>query len=163
MLGQALAANYGREARDLRTEALGKGVEGARAALETFYFAFNNRSLEALAAVWAPDPSVSLANPLGGILTGAEEISALYRRIFEGTARVWVEYHDIVEFASGDAVLFAGRERGEFRTDRETVPLAIRTSRYFRRRDSAGWRQVHHHGSIDDAALLARYQKAVRG
>ena len=26
-----------------------------------------------------------------------------------------------------------------------------------------GWRQVHHHGSIDNADALAAYQRAVRG
>ena len=37
----------------------------------------------------------------------------------------------------------------------------IRISRIFRRVDGR-WRQIHHHGSIDDADLLARYQAAVR-
>ena len=162
MLGRTLDTTYGRDAKDQRAQALTPRVEGARAALETFHFAFNTRSLEAFGAVWAPDPTVSLANPLGGLLVGAEGISALYRRIFEGAARVWVEYHDITEFASADNVLFVGRERGELRTEREVVPLAIRTTRFFRYLDGVGWRQVHHHGSIDDAALLARYQAAVR-
>ena len=162
MLGQSLNQTYGRDARDLRVEARAQGVEGARAAVETFYFAFNTRSVDALGAVWAPDPTVSLANPLGDLRIGAEGIAGLYRRIFEGPARVWVEYHDIVEFASNDAVLFVGRERGELRTDRDQVPLAIRTTRFFRYLGGVGWRQVHHHGSIDDATVLGRYQAAVR-
>lgn len=163
MLGKTLEKTYGRESADRRAEALAPGLDGARAALETFYFAFNTRSLEALTAVWAPDPTVSLANPLGGLLVGADGITALYRRIFEGSARVWVEYHDVTEYASDGGVLFVGRERGEFRTERDGVLLAIRTTRFFRFLDRAGWRQVHHHGSIDDATLLARYQAAVRG
>jgi hypothetical protein len=44
------------------------------------------------------------------------------------------------------------------------VPLAIRTSRFFQYfGPELGWRQVHHHGSIDDAEALDRYQRAVRG
>jgi hypothetical protein len=29
--------------------------------------------------------------------------------------------------------------------------------------DAGGWRQAHQHASIDDAELLARYQRAVFG
>jgi len=40
--------------------------------------------------------------------------------------------------------------------------LAIRTSRIIK--NIAGhWRQVHHHGSIDDPQLLANYQSLVLG
>jgi hypothetical protein len=39
--------------------------------------------------------------------------------------------------------------------------LAIRTTRVFRRVEGA-WRQVHHHGSMDDPALLRAYQDLVR-
>lgn len=40
------------------------------------------------------------------------------------------------------------------------IELALRTSRVYRRMDGR-WRQIHHHGSIEDPALLARYQLAV--
>jgi hypothetical protein len=55
-----------------------------------------------------------------------------------------------------------GRKRGEFRVGDAVIPLAIRTTRIFRM-IAGHWRQVHHHGSIEDAELLARYQAAVRG
>lgn len=55
-----------------------------------------------------------------------------------------------------------GRERGFFRLGEEEVDLAIRTNRVFVKMEKR-WRQVHHHGSIDDPELLARYQKAVSG
>jgi len=46
---------------------------------------------------------------------------------------------------------------------RATAPrldLAIRTTGIFRR--AAGrWRQIHHHGSIENAQMLARYQQVV--
>ena len=53
-------------------------------------------------------------------------------------------------------------ERGEFRQGDAVVPLAIRTSRIYRL-IAGQWKQVHHHGSIDDPELLARYQSAVKG
>ncbi|MDQ2802483.1 MAG: nuclear transport factor 2 family protein, partial [Pseudomonadota bacterium] len=42
----------------------------------------------------------------------------------------------------------------------KTIDLAIRTTRLFRRAGGR-WRQVHHHGSIDDPALLVAYRTAV--
>lgn len=161
---QVQPQTYGRSAVDRRVEARESSLEGARAALECFYFAFNQRSLDALESVWAPGPLISLSNPLGGIMRGLDDIRALYQRIFSGPAQVWVEFHDVVEYVGHDTVVFAGRERGEFTRDSRTVPLAIRTSRVFQYFGGPlGWRQVHHHGSIDDPEALARYQQAVRG
>ncbi|MCA9935449.1 MAG: hypothetical protein H6662_11830 [Ardenticatenaceae bacterium] len=43
-----------------------------------------------------------------------------------------------------------------------TLPLHIRTTRVFHYLGAElGWRQVHHHGSIDDPDLLRAYQTAV--
>ena len=55
-----------------------------------------------------------------------------------------------------------GRERGRFSRNGKTLDLAIRTTRIFRKADDGNWRQVHHHGSIEDPQLLAEYQQAVR-
>lgn len=152
---------FGRDARSRLAEARQPGPEGALAALETFYYAFNHRDLDALAAVWLDDDLVQLSNPLGGVLSGAPAVRDLYERIFTGPARVWVEFGDIVVFTAADAVIFAGRERGEFTAGSATVPLAIRTSRVFIYQPGTGWRLVHHHGSIDDPGLLRDYQDAV--
>lgn len=158
-----LSQTYGRDSLDRRVEAREPTLDGARAALEHFYFAFNLRSLDAIEAAWAQGPLISLNNPLGGIMRGLDDIRALYRRIFGGPAWVWVEFYDVVEYAGRDTVVFAGRERGEFTRDGRTVPLAIRTSRVFQYfGEQIGWRQVHHHGSIDDPEALASYQRAVR-
>lgn len=161
---QPVHHRYGRDARDRRAAARRPDVEGARAAAECFYHAFNHRSLDVFDAVWAESAHISLDNPLGGIVRGLKDIRALYRQIFEGPARVWVEFHDIVEYIGETTVVFAGRERGAFERDGRSVPLAIRTTRVFQFFGAErGWRQVHHHGSIDDPEALARYQRTVRG
>jgi len=60
-------------------------------------------------------------------------------------------------------IVFAGREAGEFTKNNRTLPLSIRTSRVVQWFGSdIGWKQVHHHGSIDDSRLLDEYQQAVR-
>jgi limonene-1,2-epoxide hydrolase len=159
---QAAAGSYGLDAADRRDQARARAVSGARAALESFYFAFNHRSLEVLDGVLAPDDLVTVNNPLGGRSRGREAILALYRRIFSGAARVWVALQDIIEYAATDAVLFAGHERGELTRDGTTLPLSIRTSRLYQfMGPELGWRQTHHHGSIDDPTLLQRYRNAV--
>jgi len=155
---------YGREARNLIQHTRKPGIEGARALLESFYFAFNQRDMAVFAQVWAEHDLIQLNNPLGGILRGYAAIAALYQRVFSGPARVWVELRDIAEFQTGEMVVFAGREQGEFALAGKSIPLSIRTSRVVQwLGPEPGWRQVHHHGSIDDAALLAEYQRAVRG
>jgi ketosteroid isomerase-like protein len=73
-----------------------------------------------------------------------------------------VEFHDYTMHIAGEIFYAVGRERGEFRSGGTIVPLAIRTSRIYRLVDGR-WRQVHHHGSIDDPELLLRYQSAVKG
>jgi hypothetical protein len=43
-----------------------------------------------------------------------------------------------------------------------TLDLRIRTTRWFVKSDGR-WRQLHHHGSIEEPALLADYQRAIFG
>ena len=139
-------------------------IEGATAALETFYHALNERSLELFRQIWLDHPLIQLNNPVGGIRRGIEPVSAVYARLFEGPVRVRVEFYDIVEYASSEVVVFAGRERGTYERDGEAHPLDIRTSRIFLYVPAQrGWRQIHHHGSIDQAEHLAQYQQAVLG
>jgi ketosteroid isomerase-like protein len=157
-----LDVSFGTASRNRLDEAESPGAGGALAALETFYFAFNNRDLDVFARVWAEDPLAQLNNPLGGILRGGDAITALYDKVFHGPALVTVTFDDIVEYAGGTHVLFAGRETGEYSVDGgPAVPLSIRTSRYFRY-EGGRWHQFHHHGSIDDVNALGAYQAAVR-
>jgi hypothetical protein len=139
-------------------------VEGARAALETFYYALNERALDPFRQIWLDHPLIQLNNPLGGIVRGAGPIGALYGRIFEGPVRVRVEFYDFVTYSTSEMVVFAGRERGTYEREGNSSPLDIRTTRIFLYApDQHGWRQMHHHGSIDSAEQLLRYQQAVLG
>ena len=131
-------------------------------ALVQFYCAFNSRNLQMMAENWARSDAIAMDNPLGGITRGWEEIRAVYARIFDGPARVAVEFYDY-SLNETEAMFFAvGRERGYFRQAGKEMALAIRTSRIFQKM-AGRWRQVHHHGSIDDPRLLAQYQAAVLG
>ena len=132
------------------------------AALVQFYRAFNARDLAEMAQNWENSADIAMDNPLGGIKRGWPEIKAVYDRIFNGPATVYVEFFDYTLHVHGDIFYAVGRERGRFVKDDQALELAIRTSRIFRKTDQ-GWRQVPHHGSIEDPVLLERYQKAVAG
>lgn len=101
-------------------------------------------------------------NPLGGIKRGWDSIRPVYERLFSGPAQVYVEFFDYTIHESPAIFYAVGRERGHFRVKSLDLPLAIRTSRIFSKLDGV-WRQVHHHGSIEDPQLLGRYQAAVFG
>lgn len=154
---------YRRDSTNRLAETLNPGPEGARALVKTFYHAFNRRDMETFSKVWADHELIQLNNPLGRIIRGYRMIAELYQKVFKGPARVWVELEDIVEFQTPEMVIFAGREIGEFRRDEITLPLSIRTTRIVQWcGPETGWRQVRHHGSIDDAQLLGAYQVSIR-
>jgi hypothetical protein len=131
-------------------------------ALIQFYCAFNSRNMQMMSENWAQSDEIAMDNPLGGIKRGWFEVQSAYERIFNGPAEVYVEYYDYTIHESKEMFYAVGRERGYFRMGDEEIALAIRTSRIFQRL-CGRWRQVHHHGSIEDPHLLAKYQSTVMG
>ncbi|MEJ2689574.1 MAG: nuclear transport factor 2 family protein [Deltaproteobacteria bacterium] len=131
-------------------------------ALAQFYHAFNTGDLEEMSRNWEQSDNIAMDNPLGGIKRGWAEVADVYKRIFDGPAEVYVEYYDFTIHEHGEVFYAVGRERGFFRLGDRRIDLVIRTSRIFRRVGKC-WRQIHHHGSIVDAGLLAAYQSAVMG
>jgi ketosteroid isomerase-like protein len=130
-------------------------------ALAQFYKAFNSRDLAMIDANFAASDEVAIDNPLGGIRRGADVPHKMYETVFKSPADVHVEFWDYTINRVGDVFWAVGRERGTYRDGDAVKDLNIRTTRVFRLIDGR-WRQVHHHGSIEDAALLADYQNAVR-
>lgn len=131
-------------------------------ALSEFYDAFNSQNLEKMSQNWAQSDEIAMDNPAGGIKRGWSEIKAVYERIFSWSAQVYVEFYDYTIHETNEMFYAVGRERGEFHVGKTVVKLAIRTSRIYKLIDGR-WQQVHHHGSIDNPELLARYQSAVKG
>ena len=129
-------------------------------ALAQFYRALNGRDLVLLADNWEQSDEVAMDNPIGGIARGWDAIRAIYARLFAGPARLCVEFHDYTIHGSDSIFYAVGRERGRFERGAIAIDLAIRTTRIFARANGR-WRQVHHHGSIEDPVLLGAYQHAV--
>jgi len=131
-------------------------------ALVQFYNAFNNGNMETMSQNWHQSNDIAMDNPLGGIKRGWNEISEVYNKIFSGPAEVYVEYYDYTIHESTEMFYAVGRERGYFKLKEEKLDLTIRTSRIFKKIGGI-WKQVHHHGSIENPNLLERYQIAVTG
>lgn len=140
----------------------GLGVEDPLGALTEFYRAFNMRDLALMERNWADADDIAMDNPLGGIKRGWPEICSVYEAIFNGPARVYVEFHGYTLHVANDVFYVVGRERGTLESPKANLSLNFRTSRIFQRLGGR-WRQVHHHGSMDDPEGLAAYQRAVRG
>jgi len=132
-----------------------------RAALAQFYAAFNGSDIELMAENWDHGDDAIMDNPIGGIARGWDSIRPIYERLFGGTARIQVEFFDYTLHEHADLFYAVGRERGALRHDGQELTLAIRTTRVFRR-DGDAWRQIHHHGSMDDPDMLKKYQDLVR-
>ncbi len=131
-----------------------------RHALTQFYRAFNTRDIMLMRQNWSPFDDVSMNNPLGGIKRGWPEIRRVYERLFCGPIRVTVELYNYSLHVSGEIFYAVGRERGRLETPTTVSELSFRTTRVFRLLDHH-WRQVHHHGSIDDPSQLDRYQSTL--
>lgn len=128
-------------------------------AVNAFYAAFNERNITAMEQVWASEGI--LHNPIGGIARGWSEIRKIYERLFSGRIRVRVEFIDYSVHETRDAAFVAGRERGTARRENRTLDLTIRTTRIFEKLHGP-WKQIHHHGSIDDPSMLSEYQALLR-
>lgn len=131
-------------------------------ALAEFYRAINRRDLPLAEQNWDDSEEAAMDNPLGGIKRGWQEIRQVYAKLFQTTATYHFEFWDYTLHVMRDVFWAVGRERGRLDTGGERLELAIRTTRIFRSKNGR-WRQIHHHGSIDDPKALAAYQRAVLG
>ena len=130
-------------------------------ALISFYTAFNGKDFNLMQENWYNHEEIAMDNPLGGIKRGWKEIKSIYQRIFSGQVEVYVEFYDynIIDIEGGFCAV--GRERGYVKVGDKKLDLAIRTSRVYKLVEGV-YKQVHHHGSIENPELLKEYQALVR-
>ena len=128
--------------------------------LINFYKAFNQFNMDLMQKVWLNNKEASMDNPVGGIMRGWSEIKSVYNKIFNGNTKVYVEFYDFTLHATEKMFLVTGRERGYFENGNTKIELAIRTSRTFIKRNNE-WKQIQHHGSIDNPDLLRKYQNEI--
>src|ERR1700730_2991922 len=130
-------------------------------ALAQFYRAFNTRDLKMMDENFAHSDEVAIDNPLGGIRRAADEPHKMNVGEFKSRADVHVEFWDYTIHRAGDVFWAVGRDRGTYLDGEIAKTLNVRTTRIFQLMNGR-WRQMHHHGSIEDAKLLGDYQSVVR-
>lgn len=126
-------------------------------ALIKFYSAFNNRDFDLMESNWLQTDEASMSNPLGDIKHGWNDIREIYKKIFSGKASVSVEFYDYSIHATEHMFVAVGRERGILELNGNKTELSIRTSRIYKF-NNGQWKQIHHHGSMDNPQLLHTYQ-----
>ena len=126
-------------------------------AIVDFYTAFNTQNYQLMEKNWLHTSEASMSNPLGGVKRGWHEINEVYKKIFSNQANVYVEFYDYTIHSTDFMFLTVGRERGSLTVENKQIELAIRTTRIYIKNESA-WKQIHHHGSIENPKLLSRYQ-----
>lgn len=129
-------------------------------ALINFYTAFNNRNFSLMEANWLQTEEVSMSNPLGGLKREWRNIKEVYKKIFSADARVYVEFYNYSIHATTDMFVAVGLERGLLEVKDKKIELAIRTSRIYKWHNNT-WKQIHHHGSMDNPTLLKIYQSTL--
>ncbi|HEY7889512.1 MAG TPA: nuclear transport factor 2 family protein [Steroidobacteraceae bacterium] len=135
-------------------------VEQPLYALVQFYRALHSRDLVLIEQNWDASPEAAMDNPLGGIKRGWSEIRATYERLFASPWEYSFPFWDYTLHAAGAVFWVVGRERGRLTRGEQVIEVPIRTTRLFRRADGR-WRQIHHHGSVEEPSVLARYLEAV--
>ena len=141
---------------------------GARAALETFYYAFNTRSVDLLKHIWAEDPSGATRDPTRGLHQGQRRHRcSLTDRMPSGPVQMQTVLDEIAAYVTPGLVVFTMRERGTVRqpggNNEMTDVVEGRTSCVFRFIGSqGGWRLIYHQVSLSDPDSLARLQRAMR-
>jgi len=139
------------------SENLGNVKNDKLKALINFYKAFNSRDMKLMQKVWLNSKEVSMNNPVGGIMRDWDNIESVYNKIFNGKAKVYVEFYDFTMHSTDTMFLVTGREKGYFEKGNTKIDLAIRTSRVFIKKGNE-WKQIQHHGSIENPDLLRKYQ-----
>ena len=142
------------------SENLAKIEDDKLKALINFYKAFNHRDMDLMQNVWLNSKEASMNNPVGGIMRDWNNIESVYDKIFNGKAKVYVEFYDFTIHTTDTMFFVSGREKGYFENGNTKIDLAIRTSRVFIKKDG-NWKQIQHHGSIDNPDLLIKYQNEI--
>jgi SnoaL-like domain len=117
-------------------------LEDVLAANAAFYEAFEQRSLEAMGAVWDHGDRVVCVHPGWPILRGWRMVEESWRRIFDGPGRNQFILTNDVAVVAGEIAWVTVDEN---LVDGVATGTIAATNLFVR--SSAGWKLVLHHGS----------------
>ena len=115
------------------------------AAEAAFYAAFEDRSLDAMMAVWADDDGIACIHPMTAPLTGRAAVAAGWRSMFEAAGQFRVQVETAHEMREADQVTRIVREYLIIGQETGPRPPILATNVF--RKETGGWRMVLHHAS----------------
>lgn len=125
------------------------------AASSRFYMALNrmlNGDAEPLAEIWSHSAAATTMHPVGGREVGWEQVRQSWEQVAQLAADGEVHLDDQIIQVVGDVAYELGVERGRFSLAGEPVALDTRVTNIYRR-ESGGWRIVHHHADSAPAMI----------
>ena len=129
-----------------------------RQASEQFYAALNSTldgDSSPMEQIWSHGSDVSVMHPFGGRMVGWEEVGASWEQAAQAFSGGQVALDEIVVFAiSEDAAYTLGTEHGQGSIGDQTVRIEWRATNGYRR-ESDGWKMVHHHTDVSPAMVEA--------
>ena len=126
-----------------------------REASKTFYAALNSMAkgnVATMASIWSQTAAVSAMHPIGGRELGRDHVQKSWEEVSKLLSGCHVELIDQIIQVSGDMAYELGVERGQLTLAGQQVTLSHRVTNVYRR-ESGGWRIVHHHTDISPAML----------
>jgi hypothetical protein len=132
--------------------------EGARAALETFYYAFNTRSFDLLKQIWDDDDLAQVETPIAGLVRGSATIASVYGQMRSSPVKIRTVLDDIIVYFAPGLAVFTEREHGTYTNEGEhsaPAKLSGRSICIFHFIANKGWRLIYHQVTLDSDRLRA--------
>lgn len=117
------------------------------AASNQFYLALNRMlsgDANPLADIWSHSATATTMHPVGGREVGWEQVRQSWEQVAQVATDGEVHLDDQLIQVVGDVAYELGVERGRFSLAGEPIAFEVRVTNIYRR-ESAGWRIVHHH------------------
>lgn len=140
--------------RNLLADTSLPGMEGARVAFETFYYAFNTRSFDLLRQIWDDVALAQVYSPPAGLVRGGEGIAAAYSQKRSSPVQIRTVLDDIIVYFTPGLAAFTEREQGTYTNEGEhdaATKLSGRSICIFRFIADRGWRLIYHQVTLGDS------------
>lgn len=120
-----------------------------------FYAALNrmaNGDSGPIAEVWSHSKSVTAMHPIGACDTGWNAVRESFGKVADMAKGGAVKLDDQMIQVSGDMAYEVGNETGKVTLAGKQVAIDHRVTNIYRR-ESGGWKMVHHHTDVSPAML----------
>jgi ketosteroid isomerase-like protein len=126
-----------------------------RLASNQFYTALNrmaNGDASLMPDAWSHSPEVTAMHPIEGRELGWEAVKASFDQFAQIATDGTIELKDQIIRVEGDVAYELGVEQGTAKLGGHSVDFKHRVTNVYRR-ESGGWRMIHHHSDTSPAML----------